>query len=56
MKTNVYLVNPSDIGAVIKTGQKHNPGGKQTGTLVYVKALTLPEVLLELEAVAAKAD
>ena len=56
VKTNIYLVNPSDIGAVIKAGQKHNPGGKQAGTLVYVKALALPEVLLELEAVAAKAD
>ena len=56
VKTNVYLVNPSDIGAVVKAGQKHNPGGKQAGTLVYVKALALPEVLLELEAVAAKTE
>ena len=46
----------SDIGAVIKAGQKHNPGGTQAGTLVYVKALALPEVLLELEAVAAKTE
>ncbi len=56
VKTNVYLVNPSDIGAVVKAGQKHNPSGKQAGTLVYVKALALPEVLLELEAVAAKTE
>ncbi len=56
VKTNVYLVDPSDIGAIYKAGQKHNPGGKQAGTLVYVKALARPEVLMELEAVAAKAD
>ncbi|NKB43702.1 MAG: hypothetical protein GKS03_05425 [Alphaproteobacteria bacterium] len=56
VKTNLYMINPSDIGAIIKAGGKHNPGGKQAGTLVYVKALALPEVLLELEAVAAKKD
>ncbi len=56
VKTNLYMVNPADIGAVIKAGQKHNPDGAQAGTLIYVKALALPEVLLELEAVAAKAD
>jgi len=56
VKTNLYMINPSDIGAIIKAGAKHNPGGKQAGTLVYVKALALPEVLLELEAVAAKKD
>ncbi len=56
VKTNLYMVNPSDIGAIIKAGAKHNPGGKQAGTLVYVKALALPEVLIELEAVAAKKD
>ena len=55
VKTNLYMINPSDIGAIIKAGQKHNPDGTQSGTLVYVKALALPEVLLELEAVAAKA-
>ena len=56
VKTNLYMINPADIGAIVKAGQKHNPGGTQAGTLVYVKALALPEVLLELEAVAAKAD
>jgi enamine deaminase RidA (YjgF/YER057c/UK114 family) len=56
VKTNLYMINPSDIGAIIKAGVKHNPGGKQAGTLVYVKALALPEVLLELEAVAARKD
>jgi enamine deaminase RidA (YjgF/YER057c/UK114 family) len=56
VKTNVYLVNPSDIGAVIKAGAKHNPGGKQAGTLVYVKALARPEVLVEIEGVAARKD
>ena len=56
VKTNVYVVNPEDIGALYKAGAKHNPGGNQAGTLVYVKALARPEVLLEIEAVAAKAD
>ncbi|MDG2244224.1 MAG: RidA family protein [Rhodospirillaceae bacterium] len=56
VKTNLYMINPSDIGAVIKAGAMHNPGGKQAGTLVYVKALALPEVLIELEAVAARKD
>lgn len=56
VKTNLYMVNPGDIGAIVKAGQKYNPGGTQAGTLVYVKGLALPEVLLELEAVAAKAD
>ena len=56
VKTNVYMVNPSDIGALIKAGQKYNPGGTQAGTLVYVKALAYPEVLIEIEAVAAKKE
>ena len=55
VKTNVYVVNPEDVGALYKAGAKHNPGGKQAGTLIYVKALARPEVLIELEAVAAKA-
>jgi 2-iminobutanoate/2-iminopropanoate deaminase len=56
VKTNLYMINPSDIGAIIKAGAKHNPGGKQAGTLVYVKALAYPDVLIELEAVAAKKE
>jgi len=56
VKTNVYLVNPSDVGAIYKAGGKHNPGGPQAGTLVYVKGLFDPAVLIELEAVAAKKD
>ena len=55
VKTNVYVVNPEDVGSLYKAGAKHNPGGKQAGTLIYVKALARPEVLIELEAVAAKA-
>jgi len=53
VKTNL---NPSDIMSIVKAGAKHNPNGIQAGTLVYVKALAVPEVLLELEAVAAKKD
>ncbi|MBM3504032.1 MAG: hypothetical protein FJX65_09165 [Alphaproteobacteria bacterium] len=54
VKTNLYMVNPGDIGAIYKAGQKHFRGHTQAGTLVYVKGLARPEVLLELEAVAAK--
>ena len=56
VETNLYMINPADIGAIVKAGQKYNPGGTQAGTLVYVKALALPEVLIELEAVAAKKE
>jgi enamine deaminase RidA (YjgF/YER057c/UK114 family) len=56
VKTNVYMVNPGDIGAIIKAGQKYNPGGSQAGTLVYVKALAYPDVLIEIEAVAARKE
>lgn len=54
VKTTVYLVDPADIGALVRAGQKYNPGGRQAGTLVYVKALALPEVKVEIEAVAAR--
>lgn len=54
VKTTVYLVDPADIGALVRAGQKFNPGGRQAGTLVYVKALALPEVRVEIEAVAAR--
>jgi len=56
VKTNLYMTDPADIGAVVKAGQKHFKGHTQAGTLVYVKALALPEVKLELEAVAAKKE
>lgn len=56
VKTNLYMVNPGDIGAIVKAGAKYNPGGTQAGTLVYVSGLARPEVLLELEAVAARLD
>lgn len=56
VKTNLYMTNPADIMAIVKAGGKHNPGGVQAGTLVYVKALAVPEVVLELEAVAAKKE
>jgi enamine deaminase RidA (YjgF/YER057c/UK114 family) len=54
VKTTVYLVDPADVGALVRAGQKYNPGGRQAGTLVYVKALALPEVKVEIEAVAAR--
>ncbi len=54
VKTNVYMTHPEDIGVLIQAGAKYNPGGTQAGTLVYVKALALPEVRVEIEAIAAK--
>lgn len=54
VKTTVYLIDPADVGALVRAGQKFNPGGRQAGTLVYVKALALPEVRVEIEAVAAR--
>ena len=56
VKTTVYLLDPSDLPALIRAGRKYNPGGKQAGTLVYVKALALPEVRIEIEAVAARRE
>ncbi len=56
VKTNLYMTDPADIGAIGKASQKHFKGHAQAGTLVYVKALALPEVKIELEAVAAKKD
>ena len=54
VKTNVYITDPKYTSAVYKAGQKYNPNSRQAGTLVYVKALATPEVLIEIEAVAAK--
>jgi len=54
VKTNLYMTNPADIGAIAKAGKKYFGGHAQAGTLVYVKALARPEVLIEVEAVAAK--
>ncbi|MEE8306526.1 MAG: RidA family protein [Gammaproteobacteria bacterium] len=56
VKTNVYMTHPEDIGALIKASGQYTPGSTQAGTLVYVKALALPEVRLEIEAIAAKRD
>jgi enamine deaminase RidA (YjgF/YER057c/UK114 family) len=55
VKTTVYLTDAGDLPAVIRAGRKYNPNGKQAGTLVYVKALAVPEARIEIEAVAARA-
>lgn len=55
VKTTVYLTDAADLPAVIRAGRKYNPNGKQAGTLVYVKALAVPEARIEIEAVAARA-
>jgi enamine deaminase RidA (YjgF/YER057c/UK114 family) len=56
VKTNLYMTNPADIGAIMTAHGKYFGGHVAAGTLVYVSALALPEVVLELEAVAAKQD
>ena len=56
VKTNLYMTDPADIGAVMKAHGKYFGDHVAAGTLVYVSALALPEVVLELEAVAAKQD
>ncbi len=55
VKTTVYLTDAADLPAVIRAGRKYNPTGKQAGTLVYVKALAVPEARIEIDAVAARA-
>ncbi len=54
VKTNVYITDPKFAPSVYKASQKYNPLSKQAGTLVYVKALATPEVLIEIDAIAAK--
>jgi len=54
VKTTVYLTDAADLPAVIRAGRKHNPSGKQAGTLVYVKGLAVPDARIEIEAVAAR--
>jgi hypothetical protein len=55
VETTVYLTDAADLPAVIRAGRKYNPNGKQAGTLVYVKALAVPDARIEIEAVAARA-
>lgn len=54
VKTNLYMTDPADIGAIAKAGKKYFGNHAQAGTLVYISGLARPEVKLELEAVAAR--
>lgn len=56
VKTNLYMTDPSDIGAIYAAHGKYFGDHTPAGTLVYVSALALPTVKIELEAVAAKKD
>ncbi len=56
VKSNIYMVNPSDIRRFSAAGRKYLGDHAWAGTLVFVKALASPELLLEIEAVAAKQD
>jgi len=48
--------NPSDIGRSAAASSKYLGDHAWAGTMVFVKALASPELLIEIEAVAAKQD
>ena len=51
----IYMVNPgSDLDALIAASARHFGKHAWAGTLIYVKALAYPELLLEINAIAAK--
>ena len=56
VKVTAYLLDPADVGAygAVKTRLlgEHRPAS----TLIYVSALAAPEVRVEVEVVAARAD
>lgn len=56
VKLNIYLVNVGDAAKIAPYRAKHFGDHAPPGTLIYVKALAYPELLLEVEGVAAKHD
>ncbi len=54
VKGNIYMVNPSDIGRFAAASSKYFGDHAWAGTMVFVKALASAELLIEIEAVAAK--
>jgi enamine deaminase RidA (YjgF/YER057c/UK114 family) len=53
IKMNTYLTRPSDYSEFVKTRTAVMDGNKPTSTLVYVSALAKPDLLVEVEVVAA---
>src|SRR5690606_2177507 len=56
VKINAYLVRADDIPVFAPVRAKHLAGAKPAMTTVVVTALAQPSWLIEVEAVAAKAD
>jgi 2-iminobutanoate/2-iminopropanoate deaminase len=52
VKTTVFLVNPSDFPDFAKTRSAILGSAKPASTLVYIKQLIQPELLVEIEAIA----
>ncbi|MDB5362194.1 MAG: hypothetical protein JWO51_3491 [Rhodospirillales bacterium] len=55
VKTTVFLVNPKDRATFAAIRSEATGGLKTASTLVYVAGLVLPELLVEVEAIAVKA-
>lgn len=53
VKMNTYLTRPSDYAEFVRIRSAAMGGNKPTSTLVYVSALAKPELLVEIEAIAA---
>ena len=51
----IFMVNPgSDLDALVAASARHFGKHAWAGTLIYVKALAYPELLLEINCIAAK--
>ncbi|WP_410574734.1 RidA family protein [Amycolatopsis sp. cmx-4-61] len=55
VRTTVFLVRPVDRGAFAAVRSEATGGAKNASTLVYVAGLALPELLVEVEAIAVSA-
>jgi 2-iminobutanoate/2-iminopropanoate deaminase len=55
VKVTQYLLRPSDIAAYAEVRARHLGGARPASLLLIVPALVRPELLLEIEAYAAKA-
>ena len=55
VKTTVFLVRPADRAAFAAARDAATGGVKNASTLVYVAGLALPDLLVEVEAVAVRA-
>ena len=56
VKMTAYLLNPADVGAYGAVRTRFLGEHRPASTLIYVSALAMPEVSVEVEVVAARAD